>query len=564
MKKFACKIILTSYLVAFLTIISNAQDTSFPAFPGAMGGGAQSVGGRGGVVYEVTNLNDSGPGSFREGILMNVPRTIVFRVGGTINVTNYLEIKNSNLTIAGQTAPGGGIQIISPNCKSNILSISASNVIIRYMRLRHGYNSIAIQSGDPISIGLGSNCIFDHCTLMWTTDQNTNAWGSTNFRPYPNNITWSWNIIAEPMSSHPTNFITGSNYPEVADLMTNLDAHHNLFANSSHRNPLIKNKTFRFVNNIVYNWKYRASHTAGGVNADFIGNLYKPGPLAKDKHEICVFPVPTGEGNAPNGTPTIYVLGNKGTYNTNPSNDNWPIVWEIKNGENGINVGQLATSFRRTTPLPDLPIPIIAESVDSLESLIFPTVGASQRLDCLGNWVSNRDAVDKRIINEYNTTQGIIPSSESDVGGFPIISDGTPCADSDHDGMPDEWEIAKGLNPNNSADRNFTSVSAGYLTNLEAYLSGNYGVTTGSGSNEQKIIQIFPNPVNNELIVELRDGIGSNQNIRIYNILGNQLISHKVISNIETINTSYLPNGICFLKIEMGNSIESKIFLVRH
>ena len=134
MKKIAIKF----SLMCIVLIIAGSTIAQIPAFPGAGGGGAQSVGGRGGIVYEVTNLNDNGPGSLRAGVDMSGPRTIVFRVGGTIDLsTTALKIINPYITIAGQTAPGDGIQISASNIDQNIFLIETHDVIIRYLRLRH-------------------------------------------------------------------------------------------------------------------------------------------------------------------------------------------------------------------------------------------------------------------------------------------------------------------------------------------------------------------------------------------------------------------------------------------
>lgn len=457
--------------VAALCMIGVPIAVALPTFPGAGGGGAASLGGRAGIIYEVTNLNDSGAGSLRAGLALKVPRTIVFRVSGTIAITSSLDITEPYVTIAGQTAPGGGIQIIAPNSTQSMFWISTHDVVIRYLRLRHGYNPGTNQTGDPVSVENGYNVLVDHCTLMWSTDQNTNTWGQAHNLPAPTRLTWSWNIMAEPLSAHSTNFILGAAAPEFADAMVDIDAHHNLMANASHRNPLIKVKRFRFVNNIVYNWRIRATHTAGGVQADIIGNLYRTGSLQNSGHEISVFPVSTGEGDAASGSPGLFVAGNVGPFNANPQADNWPMVWEIAQNENGVDVGPLSTAFRRNAPLPALPVPIGTDLVTRLEALMLPEVGASRRLDCLGNFVPNRDRTDVRIINEYRTGTGIIPATEADVGGFPVIAGGIPCPDTDHDAMPDAWEIAHGLGPANPLDGPLDSDGDGY-TNLEEYLNG--------------------------------------------------------------------------------------------
>ncbi|MDP3230929.1 MAG: hypothetical protein Q8N13_23545, partial [Acidovorax sp.] len=353
-------------------------------------------------------------------------------------------INNGNLTIAGQTAPGGGIQISGQLTGNSLLNIYASNVVVQYLKLRHGYGSGTVtQDGDCIG-AYGKNIMIDHCTVMWTTDENTSSWAvSAN---QINNVTWSWCLLAEPMLSHPTNLLTGGNTSTIADGMVNLDAHHCLFSNSSHRNPLVMIKSFRFVNNIVYNWKYRATHMSGGANVDIIGNLYKAGPItpSTSNYEICAYPLSQGEGQAAFGSPSIYAVGNQGPHVSNPASDNWVMVRET-NSENGSNptVGPLSTTYKRTTPMAALPYPIPVTAVGSLAAAIIPTVGASRRLDANGAWVANRDAVDTRLINEYNAGTGILPAHEDDVGGFPVIASGTAYADTDQDGMADAWEMAQ-------------------------------------------------------------------------------------------------------------------------
>ena len=460
----------------------NARPT-IPAFPGAQGAGAMSMGGRGGMICEVTNLNDSGAGSLRACINMEGPRTVVFRVGGTIELLTDLRILNPYLTIAGQTAPGGGILLSGKNSVKSLIVAMKHNIIIRYLRLRKGYNAEAVdtQSGDGVEVSYsgensyGQSIIIDHCSMSWTQDENASVWGRNTIPNQPNDITYSWNLIAEPLSAHPTNVITGSN-DNASEYQTNIDFHHNLLANSSHRNPLIKNKTFRFINNIVYNWSYYATQLGGGANVDVIGNYYKTGPLYKNsswaqpgqQREYAIEVFTSSNTTTPPGSPTLYVSGNKGPFNESPANDNWPMVREVT-GENGVEIGPLSAQYRRSLPLPALPVPITAHPVTELESVILPTVGASRSLDCLGNWVSSRDTVDARIINEYHASQGIVPVTENSVGGFPIIASGSACPDGDHDGMPDAWEDANGLDKNNSADGSVLHAS-GY-SNLERFLT---------------------------------------------------------------------------------------------
>lgn len=268
------------FLILFILVqfsFINAQNV-IPAFPEAGGGGALSNGGRAGKIFEVTNLNDSGPGSFREACEASGPRIVVFRVCGIIELKSVVLIANPFITIAGQTAPGGGVTLSGVNSTGHIIFISTNDVIIRYLRLRKGFNgTIEAQLGSCGRIMMGGyNIIFDHCSFSWTQDENNTVWGEGEKTVAPHDITFSWSIVSEPLKKHPTSIITGSNSNAQSDAMTDIDFHHNLVANSSHRNPLVKNKTFRFVNNIVYNWSFYASQVGGGGQVDFINNLYKP------------------------------------------------------------------------------------------------------------------------------------------------------------------------------------------------------------------------------------------------------------------------------------------------
>jgi hypothetical protein len=148
------------------------------------------------------------------------------------------------------------------------------------------------------------------------------------------------------------------------------------------------------------------------------------------------------------------------------------------NGENGPEIGAVPTAWRGTLAMANTTHPITAEPVAGLEASVLSLVGASRRLNCNGEWVGNRDSVDTRLVNEYTNNIGtsVLHRSEVPYGGFPVISGGTPCTDTDHDGMPDVWETARGLNPNNAADRNAVATS-GY-TNLEVYLAGTGATTT--------------------------------------------------------------------------------------
>ena len=221
-----------------------------PSFPGAEGYGAVSIGGRGGRVIKVTNLNDSGAGSLREALTASGPRIVIFTVSGTITLNSNINITNPYLTVAGQTAPGEGITI-----KHADIRVLTDDVIIRYLRVRNGPGDTNPDDGnrDNISVNTANRVIIDHCSVSWSTNENTNVYNS-------HDITFQWNLIGEGLysSTHPdgihghamlvyrTNTIDGT---------TNLSVHHNLMAHNFFRNPEVQTgEPFEYVNNVVYNY----------------------------------------------------------------------------------------------------------------------------------------------------------------------------------------------------------------------------------------------------------------------------------------------------------------------
>ncbi|MGH8611228.1 MAG: hypothetical protein ACREYF_04040 [Gammaproteobacteria bacterium] len=336
---------------------------------------------------------------------------------------------------------------------------------MRYLRIAKGYQeSCTGECGANLVIWAGPNIIIDHVTSLWNIDESIAAYHSHE------NMTFSWNLLAEGLSDHSTGFLTGAANPDIAATMTNHDFHHNLSMNNSHRNPLLRNKSTRFVNNLVYNTQVYRVQIGGGVQADIIGNLFKQGPLDTQDGSKEIQAYFENEVSVPS-PPSMYLLGNKGPNQQNPRGDQWVMAQEV-DGENGDIVGAIPKTWRRAIPLTNTTYPIVAEPVADLEANVLATVGASQRLDCDGRWVANRSSVETRLINQYQTNTGndFIPVNEDQVGGYPVIASGKPCADADHDGMPDVWEGARGLNIDNAADRN--RIAPNGYTQLENYLNG--------------------------------------------------------------------------------------------
>jgi hypothetical protein len=462
-----------------------AVGQTLPAFPGAEGAGATSVGGRGGTVCAVTRLaDDNNAGSLRHCLnthnnTSGSKMTVVFRVGGTIKLNNNLLISRSNITIAGQTAPGGGILLNGENLpdKTVLLWITASDVIVRFIRFRGGVPEVgkgylmAIRSGSANK----SNIIFDHNSLSWGTSGLLVLSGEKTTSL--TNLTFSRNLMAETLLERGNSAAILFGWDrDMKENTKQVDVHHNLIMSSAQRNPYSGIKESSFINNMVYNWRGGWGFgygMRGGVISDVISNIFKrgPGPAGGpgsegsglnywgDNHSRCFDGATCIEG-----PPSIYIAGNRFGGQAGLVSDDWPFIQ-----------GSTSTSWRRYSTLQSItprayPVTVHHVINDNLEEMLLNDVGASKRLDCLGNWVPNRDSVDNRLINNYINNTGIIPYTPNDVGGFPSIAGGTPCQDSDGDGMPDQWEDAMGLNKNNDADRN-TLHSSGY-TMLEMYLNG--------------------------------------------------------------------------------------------
>lgn len=468
-----------------LSIRYNAAPT-VPAFPGAQGSGAMSKGGRGGTVYRVTSLANSGAGTLRECVLATGPRTCVFSVGGTIDLTSSLVASGPYITIAGHTAPGGGITLAGTGFYGDLFGVQTHNVIVRNVRFRHGYNAgQTYNNGDSINVmslnnvpGSVNRVIFDHVTSSWGLDENFGIWSNTPISV--RDVTISNSMLYEPLGPDFLNTLIGAGTSVRADAMVGIDIFRTLFAQASYRNPLVKVKQSRLVNDLFYNWRYSATALVGGVYADIIGNHYKGGPLRGGRVPYEVFVAPTSVAGTPTGSPSVFTSGNKGYSNPDPANDDWGMMWEVA-GEGsvdewttpGVNpIGVLPLQYRRMTPLPSPMWPISAIPETDLEASLLPVVGASRRLDCAGNWTGMRDSQDARIVSEYESGTGSasLPANETAVGGYPTLAAGTACTDTDGDGMPDTWETAQGLNPSSAADGP-TLHASGY-SHLERYLAG--------------------------------------------------------------------------------------------
>jgi pectate lyase len=453
----------TAAIIAIMGCSMAAVMADVPAFPGAEGYGAVATGGRNGVVYEVTNLNDSGAGSLRAGLLQTTTRTIVFRVSGTIHLNSDISIglSNSNITIAGQTAPGDGICIANGN-----LNISkCNNVIIRYIRCRIGDQwPNGTENGDDDAIWgrYGNTIILDHVTASWSIDEAFSFYVNTNF-------TAQWCLISESLryshhlkGAHGYGGIWGS---------TNSSWHHNLLAHHSSRNPRIEGDVANNVdmrNNVIYNWVFNSCYGGEKATVNIVNCYYKYGPATGSGVRDRIAN-PSAQKDAagalivPHAYGKWYVSGNYVYGSTSVTADNWLGMDPEVAGEQSL--------CKSTTLFPvAVTYPVTTQSAQDAYNSVLNDAGCSLV----------RDSVDTRIINEVRTGTatyggqtgaglGII-DSQTTVGGWPTLNSLPALADSDHDGMPDTWETTRGLNPGDPADRNGDRDGDGY-TNLEEYLN---------------------------------------------------------------------------------------------
>lgn len=434
------------------------------AFPGAEGYGKFATGGRGGKVVAVTSLNDSGEGSFRWALeqFPGEPLTIVFRVGGLIELQSKIQIKRSNLTIAGQTAPGDGICFKNQSIILNGAGIKGNhgNIIIRYIRSR---------PGGTLKTGLYGfdmeNChdvIIDHCSFSWANEECAAMYDTKN-------TTVQWCIVSEGLydaghmkGKRSFGGVWGGQYASY---------HHNLFAHLNNRairfNGSRAHDTIALVdyrNNVVYNWANANACYGGEVNitggvsqVNIINNYYKPGPAApaerKFVHASC-------QPELSKGTGEWYVDGNIMEGDRFLSRHN----------KQGVDLKEAGYPKNAIT---DIPFPVAVALPEQTAAEAYKQV-----LLYAGACFPVRDAVDTRVVNETKTgtstgfgifRKGGIIDNPLVVGGWPVYKTADAPADTDMDGMPDGWEIKNGLNPEDPEDRNKTDKD-GY-TMLELYLN---------------------------------------------------------------------------------------------
>lgn len=395
------------------------------AFPGAEGFGRLAVGARGGDVYHVTNLSDSGAGSLRDAISV-ANRTVVFDVAGVIRISDRLIFLN-NQTIAGQTAPGGGITIYGNGTSFT----NAHQTIVRYLRFRMGV--VGDSGGDTITIARGHDIIFDHCSISWARDGNFDLNQESGYEL--GNITLQDSIVAQGLQTHSTGGIINANGVSVL---------RSLYIDNNSRNPKAQ-KTLQWVNNVIYNWVvsgYILGDTTGRSDGYMVGTYFIPGPE-------------TNGGTLSSPTDAYHIYAAANYYDSDKDG--------VLDGRL-LGQGDYGTATWETTPSAAFP-PVTEMTAQEAFDYVSANAGASL-------W---RDEVDDYVVAELASlgTDGATISDEASLGLTNVVGNvpsGTAPADTDRDGMADAWESANGLDPSDPEDRNGDRNGDGW-TNLEEYIN---------------------------------------------------------------------------------------------
>ena len=482
------------------------------AFPGAEGFGRYATGGRGGTVYHVTNLNDSGTGSLRWALNQSGKKIIVFDVSGTIHLQSALHI-GSNTTIAGQSAHGDGICIADYPC-----DIKGNNVIVRYMRFRLGSKNAANSSDSWDGFGSldQSNIIIDHCSVSWSFDECLSMSGCSN-------ITVQWCISSQSMTNvghSKGNHGYGGNWGG-----SGATYHHNLIAHHGSRTPRLGprpttqlDERMDMRNNVIYNFGGNGCYGGEAMTVNIVNNYYKPGAATKSgkyQYRIAGLGIRTTKyvTDNPAYKPAEHIWGKyyvTGNYNTKmPTLINDDQQWEkgiyeqISASDNdGLYNDEVKEAIRLSSPMTF--VGVTTHTAEKAYEKVLQYVGASLHRDSYDasiiSDVTNGTATvyAKELDNSGNETgnwlSGGIINSENDLkpagagddwSAWPTLNSTAAPTDTDGDGMPDDWEESNGLDANDASDGNGTNLAGdGYTTNVEHYLNSLVADITNAQSAE--------------------------------------------------------------------------------
>lgn len=472
--------ILFIVIATVMAVAANAQFESAPAFPGAEGFGRFTTGGRGGKVCHVTTLEDNDSvGSFRWACNMKGARTIVFDVSGTIFLKKSLVMKNGDVSILGQTAPGDGV------CIADFpFVIHSNNVIIRYMRFRLGNRQVAYHEGDGLGGMDHENIVIDHCSVSWSIDECLSVYGSKN-------ISVQWNIVDQSLvnSGHSKgNHGYGGNWGG-----SGASYHHNLLAFHTSRCPRLgprvgtqRDERMDLRNCVMYNWNGNGCYGGEGMNVNIVNNYYKPGPGTSNKHNVDMRIASIGVRTSrythhdtnPNSWDAMwhvwgkfFVSGNVNRRYPEVTEDNWK--YGIYNQtKNDVNVDFTFTKETMDTMRLEKPIPygfVNTQTAENAYQNVLAYAGASYRRDAHDTYVVKDVLTGQASYTSTGQNPGFV-NSQDDAGGWPELKSELALRDSDGDGIPDEWETRYGLDPNDGTDGGKMSLDPkGFYSNLEVY-----------------------------------------------------------------------------------------------
>lgn len=555
-------------------ITTPAEAEKTPAFASVEGGGKYSQGGRGGDVYVVTNLDDNAtdpqPGSLRYGLLrkdradgnVSAPRTIVFAVGGTINIDETVAKSarrmniTDNTTILGQTAPGEGITIAGSSMK-----FSGSNIIVRYMRFRlgSGYDLDA-------ATATGQYIVIDHCSFGWGVDEVFSAKEIIN-------SSIQYNIFSSGLAVPNKNGVNNTD-PEVASgeseakhgmgsILNGSDVSytHNLWAHNGTRNPRFEGgftyngiryeNKLDFANNVVYDWGHNSTYGGerGNGQANFVGNYYKPGPETIEKVKTRFFDCDSSSEYKS----SYYIDGNVMTSSDEVTADNTKGFYEMDLGA----ASQLTSKV-------ELKEEYVPESAEAAYANVLANAGASKM----------RDPQDNRLYFEVMTGGGAFINDQAEAGGFDTAVFAQEITDTDNDGLPDDFETENGLNPNDSTDsckviEDETNKYNGY-SYIEVYagkLVDDWGENTSAYESEIPDGQIEKIVDENGVdVMAANNGRAVLTSGKSYTVEGTELVNAKVYLNDKIVaengSLTFTPDeaGVYNLACLLGNVGSSRSF----
>ena len=537
------KKLLMTITAAVLSIAAFAQA---PAFPGAEGHGRYVTGGRGGKIVHVTNLNDSGTGSLRAAVNGSDKKIVVFDVGGVIALKSDLKI-GANTTIAGQTAPAPGITV-----RYYTIRPDASNIIVRFIRFRRGQEKDVNDGADAIWTRHQTGQIYDHCSFSWSIDEIASFYDNNNF-------TMQWCTLAESLNNaghgkgaHGYGGIWGGKLASF---------HHNLIAHVNNRSPrfngarydwtgytsnklysqykwanAVQSENVDFRNCVIYNCGNGCYGGPGGGRINIVNNYYKTGPAASTDRvtNISIGNSTSSSDNSKywNMTSLYYIKGNQ--VNSNASRD-----WTGINYDSGVFTinGEKYTldtnhyygddvTYTKNSAGQDCVRIRLENPTEAGEVTTHSALKAYEKVLSFAGASLNRDDVDTRYAKETRegtaTYSGSVTKKKgridlvSDVQGYTEANFGTgsrPAGyDTDNDGIPDEWEKANGLNPNNASDALlFTLDKKNWYNNIEVYLNSLVQdiMLQGNADADESVDEYYPayvNPATGEKVDEINGG----------------------------------------------------------